>query len=52
MDIWIASTEQIKQASLQYFSKMPVEVLKQSGLWAYVYFADGTSDTVYGWMIK
>jgi hypothetical protein len=52
MDIWLASTRDINNAAVMYFHKIPCEILKQSGLWAYVYFADGTSETVYGWMIK
>lgn len=52
MDIWIATVEQIKQAAKQYYGKIPVEIHKQSGYWAYVYFADGTSETVYQWMIS
>ncbi len=52
MDIWRASHDQIKQAALKYFHKLPTDVIKMSGLWAYVYFADGTSETVYTWMIS
>jgi hypothetical protein len=52
MDIWNATKSQIKQAAKKYFDKYPVEVLKQSGLYAYVYFADGTSETVYQWMVN
>ena len=52
MDIWRATVEQIKQAAKKYYGKYPVEVLKQSGLWAYVYFTDGTNETVYEWMIS
>ncbi len=52
MDIWNATEKQIKEASLKYFKKSPIEILKQSGFWCYVYFNDGTSDTVYQWMIN
>ncbi len=52
MDIWRATNEQIIKASLTHFGKRPVDIIKQSGLWAYVYFADGTSETVYDWMVK
>jgi hypothetical protein len=51
VDIWRATKEQIITASLKHFGKAPTEILRQSGLWAYVYFADGTNETVYEWMI-
>ncbi len=51
MDIWRATQEQIINAAIKHFGKRPTEILKQSGLWAYVYFADGTSETVSQWMI-
>jgi hypothetical protein len=52
MDLWLASHNEIKAAALKYFHKMPDRVLKQSGLFAYVYFNDGTNGTVYGWMLN
>ncbi len=51
MDIWRATAEQIKTAALKYYGKYPISILKQTGYWAYVFFPDGTSETVYAYMV-
>lgn len=52
MDMWKATDSQIKEAASRHYGKTPTRVTRPSGLWAYVNFADGTNETVYGWMIK
>ncbi len=52
MDMWLATDSQIKIAAKKFFRRLPVEINRQSGLWAYVYFADGTNGTIYQWMVN
>ena len=51
MDIWRATNAQIEKAAKLKTDKRITEILRQSGLWADVWCADGSLVTVCDWEI-